>query len=75
MGRDLATQYAEARVTFEEADDVLGVSLSQLMWEGPEESLTATHNAQPAILTLPGRVPRARGTDRAGFVRGRPFAW
>ena len=50
MGRDL-TPFAEARRTFEEADDVLGVALSRLMWEGPEEELTLTSNAQPAILT------------------------
>src|SRR5438105_1828181 len=51
MGRDLATQYVEAKRTFEEADDVLGTSLTHIAWEGPEDQLTATHNAQPAILT------------------------
>lgn len=51
MGRDLAERYAVARETFEEADAVLGVPLSRIAWDGPEEELTATHNAQPAILT------------------------
>jgi [acyl-carrier-protein] S-malonyltransferase len=51
MGRDLAGAYPAAREVFERADEALGVSLSRLMWEGPEEELTATHNAQPAILT------------------------
>lgn len=51
MGRDLAAAFPEARAVFEEADDVLGVALSRLAWEGPEAELTATHNAQPAILT------------------------
>jgi [acyl-carrier-protein] S-malonyltransferase len=51
MGRDLAQQYAEARDTFAEADDVLGVGLARVAWEGPEEELTATSNAQPALLT------------------------
>jgi [acyl-carrier-protein] S-malonyltransferase len=51
MGRDLADAYPEARRTFEEADDVLGTSLSRIMWEGPEDELTLTSNAQPAILT------------------------
>jgi [acyl-carrier-protein] S-malonyltransferase len=50
MGRDLAEQYPVARETFAEADDALGFHLSRLIWEGPEEELTATHNAQPAIL-------------------------
>jgi [acyl-carrier-protein] S-malonyltransferase len=50
MGRDLAAAFPEARQLFEEADDVLGFSLSRLAWEGPEDQLTATSNAQPAIL-------------------------
>lgn len=51
MGRDLADAYPEARRTFEEADDVLGFALSGLCWAGPDEGLTATSNAQPAIMT------------------------
>lgn len=50
MGRDLADAHAVAKQLFEEADDVLGAPLSKIMWEGPEEELTRTHNAQPAIL-------------------------
>lgn len=50
MGRDLAERYPIARQTFEEANEALGFELTRLMWEGPEEELTATHNAQPAIL-------------------------
>jgi [acyl-carrier-protein] S-malonyltransferase len=51
MGQELAEQYDEARRTFEEADDVLGFALSRLAWQGPDEDLTATRNAQPALLT------------------------
>lgn len=51
MGRDLAESFPAAREVFERADEALGVSLSRLMWEGPADELTATHNAQPAILT------------------------
>ena len=51
MGHALATAYRPARQTFEEADDILGVRLARLMWEGPEEELVLTMNAQPAILT------------------------
>jgi [acyl-carrier-protein] S-malonyltransferase len=50
MGRDLAERFPAAARVFERADDALGVPLSRIMWDGPEEDLTATHNAQPAIL-------------------------
>ncbi len=50
MGRDLAERFPEARETFATIDEALGVPLSRIMWEGPEEELTLTHNAQPAIL-------------------------
>lgn len=49
MGRDLAEAHPEAARTFEEADDVLGFSLSRLMWDGPADALTSTENAQPAL--------------------------
>src|SRR6185312_15573835 len=50
MGRDLAERFPAARDTFAAIDDALGTPLSRLMWEGPEDELTLTHNAQPAIL-------------------------
>jgi [acyl-carrier-protein] S-malonyltransferase len=50
MGKDLADRFATARETFAAIDEALGVRLSRIMWEGPEEELTRTHNAQPAIL-------------------------
>jgi len=50
MGRDLADRFDSARDTFAAIDEALGVPLSRIMWEGPEEELTRTHNAQPAIL-------------------------
>lgn len=49
MGRDLAAVYSAAQKTFEEADSVLGFSLSKLMWEGPAEELNDTVNTQPAL--------------------------
>ena len=67
MGRDLADAYPEARRTFEEADETLGFSLSKLAWEGPEEELTATSVAQPAILTHSVAVFRVVG-ERLGDV-------
>ena len=49
MGRDLAAAFPVAKQTFEEADDILGVSLSKLMWDGPAEELNDTVNTQPAL--------------------------
>jgi [acyl-carrier-protein] S-malonyltransferase len=67
MGRDLAEAYPEARLTFEEADQVLDTPLSRLCWNGPEDELTATHNAQPALLTHSMAVFRVIGA-RIGSV-------
>jgi len=50
MGQDLSSTYAVARETFQEADEALGFSLSALCFEGPEEELRQTQNAQPAIM-------------------------
>jgi [acyl-carrier-protein] S-malonyltransferase len=49
MGRDLAAQYAIAKQTFEEADSILGIHFSKLMWEGPDSDLNDTVNTQPAL--------------------------
>ncbi|HSK18603.1 MAG TPA: ACP S-malonyltransferase [Longimicrobiales bacterium] len=67
MGHDLADAYPEARRTFEEADETLGLALSKLAWEGPEAELTATSVAQPAILTHSVAVFRVVG-ERLGDV-------
>lgn len=50
MGRDLAGAFPGVDRLYERADDLLGVALSRLCWEGPEEALVRTENAQPAIL-------------------------
>jgi [acyl-carrier-protein] S-malonyltransferase len=52
MGRDLFDNSAAARNIFVEADKVLGFSLSKLCFEGPEEELRQTINAQPALMTM-----------------------
>src|SRR5712691_1608352 len=64
MGRDLAQRFETARRTYEEADAVLGWSLSKLCFDGPEDDLTLTKHTQPAILTTSiavFRVLRERG--------------
>lgn len=50
MGRELAQAFPSAKERFQEADEILGFHLSRLAWEGPEEELTLTKNAQPALL-------------------------
>ena len=52
MGRNLYDTYPAARDLFEEADSALGFALSDLIFNGPEESLKLTENTQPAILTV-----------------------
>ena len=50
MGGELAEASAAAREVFEEVDDALGLKLSAIMRKGPEDQLTLTENAQPAIM-------------------------
>ena len=50
MGKALAGAFSEARAVFAEVDDALGEHLSRLMFEGPEDALTLTANAQPALM-------------------------
>lgn len=76
MGKDLADAYPEARNVFQEVDDALGQKLSTLIWEGPEETLTLTANAQPALMAVSlaaVRALEARGVsiaDRVAYVAG-----
>jgi [acyl-carrier-protein] S-malonyltransferase len=58
MGKELAALYPVARHTFQEADDALGFSLSQLCFEGPDDKLKMTEITQPAILTVSTAVAR-----------------
>jgi [acyl-carrier-protein] S-malonyltransferase len=59
MGRGLADSSAAAREVFDEVDEALGQKLSTLMWEGPEDDLTLTENAQPALMAVSLAVVRA----------------
>ncbi len=59
MGKGLAEAFASARLVFEEVDEVLGERLSRLIWEGPEETLTLTANAQPALMAVSLAAVRA----------------
>lgn len=77
MGKDLAGQFAAARQVFEEVDAALGQKLSDILWNGPQETLTLTENAQPAIMAVSIAALRVlqkeRGFDVVGvaaFVAG-----
>ena len=59
MGREAFEASDAARSVFEEADEALGESLSQLCFEGPEEDLKLTSNTQPAVLTASIAILRA----------------
>jgi [acyl-carrier-protein] S-malonyltransferase len=64
MGADLAAATAAAREVFEEVDDALGQKLSAIMREGPEDQLTLTENAQPAIMA--NAIATLRVLEREG---------
>ncbi|MBY4607616.1 ACP S-malonyltransferase [Rhizobium sp. 9T] len=76
MGKDLAENFAEARAVFEEVDEALGEKLSDVMFNGPEDTLTLTANAQPALMAVSiavVRVLEAKGLDlksKVAFVAG-----
>src|SRR6201992_1428293 len=76
MGADLADAFGAAREVFQEVDDALGQKLSKLMREGPEDELTLTENAQPALMAVSLAVVRTLekefgvGIDKAAFVAG-----
>ena len=76
MGVALADAFGSARDVFAEVDEALGQKLSVLMREGPEDQLTLTENAQPALMAVSAAVARALkvefGVDvsRAAFVAG-----
>jgi len=76
MGKELADSFAEARAVFDEVDDALGEKLTDTMWNGPEEVLTLTANAQPALMAVSIaaiRVMEARGLDlksKVSYVAG-----
>jgi [acyl-carrier-protein] S-malonyltransferase len=73
MGQDLYKVSPAAAAVFDQADDVLGIPLSQLCFEGPDQDLNDTFNTQPAILTTSIAVLRAlqeRVADQSAFVSG-----
>ena len=76
MGKALAEAFPAARAVFEEVDEALGEKLSTIIWEGPEQELTRTRNAQPALMavSMAGvRALEAEGIsirERAAYVAG-----
>lgn len=76
MGKELADNFAEARAVFDEVDEALGQKLSDIMWHGPDNELTLTENAQPALMAVSMAVMRvleAKGfclSDSVSYVAG-----
>lgn len=71
MGKELADRFPEARAVFAEVDEALGQNLSAIMWEGSQDDLTLTANAQPALMAVSlatMRVAEARGLDLKASV-------
>ncbi|MGQ0648833.1 MAG: ACP S-malonyltransferase [Gemmatimonadaceae bacterium] len=69
MGKDLAAAHPAARQAFQRVDMALGDSLSTLCFEGPADTLTLTHNAQPALLAHGAAVWSVIGPTLAAKVR------
>jgi [acyl-carrier-protein] S-malonyltransferase len=67
MGHDLYQNFASARAIFDQADEALGFPLSRLCFEGPEEELLQTINAQPAIVTVSFACFEASRNTSAGL--------
>jgi [acyl-carrier-protein] S-malonyltransferase len=65
MGKELADAFPEARRVFEEVDEALGEKLSRVMWEGPDDVLTLTANAQPALMSV--SLAAIRALEARGF--------
>ncbi len=74
MGQALAEAFAEARDVFEEVDDALDRRLSKILFEGPDDALTATENAQPGLLAMSMAVLRVM-TVQGGFDVGAQVAF
>ena len=72
MGCDVYEASVAARAVFEQADATLGFALTRLCFEGPEEALTATENAQPALLTVSVALLAALA-EHAGFEQPPAF--
>ncbi len=74
MGRDLFEDYSSARRLFQEADERLGFGLSRLCFEGPEEQLRQTVNAQPALLVTSLAAWAALGDEAGAPIAAAAFA-
>ena len=59
MGKALAEAYPAAQAVFDEVDEALGEKLSSIIWDGPEDRLILTENAQPALMAVSMPVLRA----------------
>ena len=75
MGAELAKAYAAARAVFDEVDAALGQKLSEIMFDGPLETLTLTENAQPALMAVSLAVMRVLEAKGLSPRRTRSSTW
>ena len=77
MGKELSDNFFEAKQVFEEVNDALNFNLTRVMWEGTNEEISLTSNAQPALmacsiatLRVLNKITKKKLTDLAGYVCG-----
>ena len=75
MGAELAAAYPDAKAVFEIVDEALGEKLSDLIWNGDQDELTLTANAQPALMAtslaaMAALKAEGSGISDASFVAG-----
>ncbi len=69
MGAELAQAFESARLVFEEVDEALGQNLSQIIWDGPADTLTLTENAQPALMAVSLALVRVLEHDKGILLK------
>jgi len=70
MGADIANAHASARAVFDEVDEALGQDLSRIIREGPEDTLTLTENAQPALMAVSVAIMRVLEQEKGVSLKG-----
>ena len=73
MGKELFDQYAESRAVFEEVDSALGETLTNTIWDGPDDQLTLTANTQPALMAV--SIATIRALEANGFSLAQKAAY
>ena len=65
MGKELSENFVEAKHVFEEVNDAINLNLTKIMWEGTDDQISLTSNAQPALMAM--SLAALRGLESKGF--------